>query len=132
MLLKLLQQVEHFFEGLELLFDRLSLAVGGHLQAESQWEYLERVLLLFIVVGLEVLEKFILGGDFMMMLEVVCRLAKAVRQAFEINRFRNRRPSKVEVRLLVIRHLCPEVGPGLLHNALDKTRIVAIEDLIFE
>jgi len=97
MLLELLQQVEHFFEGLELLFDRLGLAVGGHLQAEGQRDCLERILLLFIVVGLKVLEEFILSGDFVMMLEVVCHLAKAVRQSFEVDRFRNGRPSEVEM-----------------------------------
>ena len=78
MLLKLLQQVEHFFERLQLLFDWLSLAVGLHLQAESQRDRLEHILLLFIEVELKVLEKFIFCRDFVMMLKVVDHLYKVV------------------------------------------------------
>ena len=78
MLLKLLQQVEHFFERLQLLFYWLSLAVGLHLQAESQRDRLEHILLLFIEVELKVLEKFIFCRDFVMMLKVVDHLYKVV------------------------------------------------------
>jgi len=57
----------------------LSLPIGLHLQAEGQRDRLERVLLLFIKVGLKVLEELILGGDLVMMLKMIDHLNKVVR-----------------------------------------------------
>ena len=109
MLLELFQQVEDLPEGLHLLLDALFLPVGGYLQAESEGNREEGILASLIVVRLEVLEEFVLRGNLVVGLKVVDHLAEVVGQPLEVDLLGNRAPSEVEVRLLIVAHLSPEV-----------------------
>ena len=67
-----------------------------------------------------------------MMLEVVDHLTEIVRQALEVDRSGHGGPSEMEMRLLVVRHLGPEVRASLMHHSLDKLGVVAVENLILK
>ena len=80
---------------------------------------MEDILLLFITVGFQVFEKLILRRDLVMMLKVVHHLSKVMGQTLEIHLSRDGCPPEMEVRLLVILHFSPKVGPRFIHNTLD-------------
>ena len=132
MLLELFQQVEDLPEGLHLLLDALFLPVGGYLQAESEGNREEGILASLIVVRLEVLEEFVLRGNLVVGLKVVDHLAEVVGQPLEVDLLGNRAPSEVEVRLLIVAHLGPEVGSGLCHDSPHQSGVIPVEDLVLE
>ena len=68
----------------------------------------------------------------MMMLKVIHHLAEVVREPVKVDVLRDGTPSEVEVRLLVVGHLGPQVRACLLHDAFDECCIVPVQDLVLE
>ena len=68
----------------------------------------------------------------MVMFEMVDHLAEVMGEALEVDVSGDRGPSEVEVRLLIVSHLHPQEGACFRHHSFDQSRIVAINDLVFE
>lgn len=81
---------------------------------------------------LEVLEKLVLGRHFMVVLEVVDNLTEVVGEPVEVDLARDWCPPEVEMGLLRILHLCPEVRARLVHHPPHQLLIVPAKDLVLK
>ena len=92
----------------------------------------ERIQVFVIKVIFDVLEELVFGCYLLMALNVVNHLHKAVREPIEVDASRQRDPFEVEVALLVVLHLHPQIAASLLHYATDNIAVVPVDDLILK
>ena len=93
---------------------------------------MEGILLFLITAHLEILKKLIFRSDFVMVLKMINHLTEVMRKSLKVDLSGDGAPPKVVMGLLIVYHFGPKVGAGFLHDALNKLRVISIQDLVFK